>query len=47
MIDAVVIASGSAYGGRDEKMFDCLVFNNKMKLNKGIVKRFCHLPLSK
>jgi hypothetical protein len=40
-----IFASGSAYGGRDVKMFDCLVFTSRLELNKGIAKWFYHLPL--
>jgi hypothetical protein len=45
LLAAVVTSSGSTNGGRDEKMFDCLMFNSRILSSKGIVERFDHLPL--
>jgi hypothetical protein len=39
----VVIACGSAYGGKDVKMLHCLVCNNILYMNHGIIKWLYHL----
>jgi hypothetical protein len=46
MLAVVVIACGSANGGRDEKMFDGLVFNNKLQSNKGIIQKVLSPPFT-
>jgi hypothetical protein len=46
MLVVVVFADGSANGGRDAMVLECLVFNNRLVSNKGIVRKVMSPPSS-
>jgi hypothetical protein len=45
LLDVAVSAGESADRWRDVKTLNCLVLNNRLELDKGVVKKFCHLRL--